>query len=68
MSPYIILTSIHIRAPHALHSARSPAHQSISLQALVILNMLCKLAERITSGRTLCTTHKRHLGWYIERL
>lgn len=55
---YIILTTIHtVRTPHALHatSGRS-AHQPISLQALIILDMLCELAEGIPSSRALRAT------------
>ena len=50
LGAYIILTSIHAGTPHPLQDTWASPNQSVSLQALVILHMLCELAKRVPSS------------------
>jgi hypothetical protein len=50
---YSILRGSHLTS-HALHATGAPAHKAVSLQGLVVLNMLGELAQRVAGGRALC--------------
>jgi hypothetical protein len=56
---HTILTPTHVHptiTPHALQIRRAPAHQSISLQTLIILPQLRELTQRVPGRRALGTT------------
>lgn len=57
---YLILTTHHTRGTHAfLHSGTS-SYKPVSLERLIILDMLRKLSQRVARGRALWATEERH--------
>lgn len=57
----ILTARRHSITPHAQpRIATRPTNKSVPLQALVILDVLGELAQRIASCRALCATKERH--------
>lgn len=58
---YLILATHHARRTHALlHPTRASSNHSISLERLVILDVLCELGQRVARGRAIRATEERH--------